>query len=228
MKREDPCARSQRRLKLMIVDDQAMLLDVLKRQFADDEAFEVVGMADSVDAALAMGLARRPDVAMLDIDLGGGASGLDLVPSLKAEVPQIRIVMVSMFDHEMYRDRAFEVGADAYATKGISFESLRDVLRGSFKLANPEDEKRYWRRMDDSGRTCRKTLSDQELCVVRMLVDGQKETEIARALGITVSSVGTYLRRIMIKTGCTTRAALFRLAVAFGANGRERAASGRE
>ncbi len=203
-------------LKIMLVDDQRMLLDVLSSQFGIDGDFRVVGIAQSVPEAVVLADETRPDVAMLDIDLGGGHSGLDAVPKLRAMLPQLHIVMASMFDHPMYRDRAFEMGANAYVTKGVRFESLKAVLLDDAKALAPGDAARCWWRRGEVYRSVRMTLSGRELAVIRALADGKRESDVAQELSISVSSVGTYLRRAMMKMGCGSRAELFRDAMALG------------
>jgi len=97
-------------LRIVLVDDHVMFSDVLCRQFSEDPAFDVVATADTTAAALAAVSKQKPDVVLLDIELGG-ESGLDAIGKIRALHPGIRIVMVSMFDHPVYRHRAFELGA---------------------------------------------------------------------------------------------------------------------
>ena len=203
-------------LKIMLVDDQLILLDVLSSQLSADGNFKVVGVAQSVQDALSLAEKMRPDAVMLDIDLGGGQSGLDAVPRLRLMLPDVHLVMASVFDHPMYRDRAFEMGANVYVTKGVRFESLRAVLLNNAKGLVSGDVNRCWWRRGDVYRSACLTLSGRELTVVRALASGKRESDVAQELSISVSSVGTYLRRAMIKMGCGTRAELFRDAVALG------------
>lgn len=206
--------RSGKRNKLLLVDDQRILLDVMGRQFADDPVFEVVGLAESTSAAVDVVEREHPDIVLLDIDLGG-ESGLDAICRLRKAHPGVRIVIVSMFTQEIYRDRAFAMGADAYVTKGTSFSSLRALLMQHDTGESSKAEQHIWRR--PRGRfTARLTLSSRELQVVEALSSGQQEKEVAESLGISISSVGTYLRRALNKTGMDNRAQLFRFAAALG------------
>lgn len=201
------------RLKILLVDDHAMLRDTLRRQFDADPAFEIVATADSL-ATLRQALETTVlDVVLLDIQLGA-ESGLDAIGGIRRKKPNARIVMLSMFDQPVYRDRAFELGASAYVTKGARFESLRELL-----LENKADETtsgsgRVWLRPLQSS--ARLTLTERELQVVHKLASGLREKEVAEELGVSISSVGTYLKRSMSKMGVGTRAELFRLAGALG------------
>ena len=231
-----------KRKRLIVVDDQVMLLDVIERQFADDPDLELVGVAKEAGEAVSMAETRSPDVIMLDIDLGGGESGFDVLRVLRGRntvasgngksekapstshvprspataVPAPRVVMVSMFDNPMYRNRAFEFGADAYATKGIRFATLRALLLDDRSYEVPEaDRGKFWRNAPEvvAGEASSPllTLSERERAVMREILGGAYEKEVADRLGITVASVSTYLRRAMAKLGVSSRPELLRL-----------------
>lgn len=201
-------------LRILLVDDQTILLDVLRRQFEADAAFCVVATAGTVAEALAATAASSPQAILLDIELGKD-SGLDAIRAIRALKPDARVVMMSMFDHAVYRDRAFELGADAYVTKGVGFDTLRTILlEARPRLAGP-DAGRFWLR-PRGAQVARMTLTPRELFVVRELSVGRREKEVADELDITVSSVGTYLKRAMLKVGVASRAELFRNTSALG------------
>lgn len=208
-----------KRRRLLVVDDQVMLLDVIERQFADDPDLELVGVAKESGEAISMAESLRPDVIMLDIDLGGEESGFDVLRELRSrrtEEKVERVVMVSMFDNPMYRNRAFELGADAYATKGVRFGTIRALLLGDDAYKPPEgDRGKFWRNAPEAAAAgsvpSLVSLSDRERAVVREILSGAYEKEVAGRLGISVSSVNTFLRRAMDKLGVATRAELLRL-----------------
>ena len=215
------------RRRLLLVDDQTMLLDVLSRQFAQDPALELVGIASDAPSAVEKAAALRPDVVMLDIDLGGSASGFDVLKSMRQIMrpregaARSRVVMGSMFDNLMYRNRAFELEADAYATKGVRFETLRSLLLDDRSFAVPAgDRGKFWRNDPAVAAGVAKSplssLSERERAVVGKIVGGAQEKEVSSLLGISVSSVGTYLRRAMGKLGVATRAELMRFHSAIG------------
>ena len=205
-----------KRLRLLLVDDQLILLDVLRRRFQADNSFSVVAEARSATDALALAESENPDVVMLDVDLGHGESGFDVAASLRRASVHLRIVMVSMFEHRMYRDRAFEVGADAYVTKGVRFETLRAVLLGRMESVCADEARCCWARPRGNQKSACLTLTGRELDVVQALFAGMREKEAAERLSVSVSSVGTYLRRAMDKMGVATRAELLQTAAALG------------
>ncbi len=208
------------RKRLLLVDDQMMLLDVMERQFQDDEAFEVVGVAASAPEAIRLAKELSPDVVMLDIDLGGGESGFDVLAALRA-IPGAgpRVVMASMFDNPLYRTRAFRLGADAYVTKGVRFQTLRALLLDDRAYEAPAaDADKFWRNAEymvsASGGGEYQALSERERAIVREIVAGLPEKAVAADLGISVAAVNTYRHRAMKKLGATSRSDL--LSMRFG------------
>lgn len=209
-------AKRKPKKNLLIVDDQVMLLDVMERQFEGDPDIELAGSAAEASEALRFVREKRPDIVMLDVDLGGGDSGFDVLQALRA-LPGggPRIVMVSMFENPMYRNRAFNLGADAYVTKGVRFRTMRSVLLDDRSYEVPEgDRGKFWRNSPEAvarpGSDPFQSLSERENAIVREVVRGLSEKEIASDLGVTVSTVSTYLRRAMAKLGVSTRAELLR------------------
>jgi len=201
-----------RALHVLLVDDHQMLLDVMRRQFESDAGFVVAGVASTMEAAAQEAKRTTPDVVLLDIELGE-ESGLDLIAVIRKICPQARIVMLSMFNQRVCRDRAFALGADAYVTKGARYERLRALLRGEPEDATDADY--IWRRQGYRA-AIRTSLSGRELQVLRALANGMLEKEVAGYLGISVSSVSTYLNRAMYKTDCSSRAELMRYASVLG------------
>jgi DNA-binding NarL/FixJ family response regulator len=208
---------SAKPLRVVLVDDHAMLLEAMRRQFEADAAFKVVGVADSAAALRELLGKRRTDLVLLDIQLGP-ESGLDLIPEIQAGHAGVRVVIVSMFDQTIYRDRAFELGADAYVTKGARFADLRQLLLG--EPLTPTAAGQIWQRPRREKGSVRMTLTRRELTVIGKLAEGRQVKEVADALGISQSSVGTYLRRAMDKVGVTTRAELFQYAGSLGGIGK--------
>lgn len=200
-------------IKIVMIDDHKILLDVLSRQFQDDRKFEVAGVANTVASTENLLANNVVDVVLLDIELDE-ESGLDAVGGIRAMQEDVRIVVLSMFDHPFYRERAFRLGVDAYAAKGVSFSVLRDFLADGLWDNRSENEQIWCARR--RGQTDYMSLSERELQVVQMLGRGMREKEVADLLDIGISSVSTYLRRAMRKTNFDNRAEFFRCASSLG------------
>lgn len=204
-----------KRISVVLVDDQTMLLEALVRSFGGDPDIALAGTATDAASALEVIGEKRPDVVVLDVDLGAGGSGYEVLRALRAKSPAPRVVMVSMFENPIYRNRAFNLGADAYATKGVRFATLRALVLDDRSGAAPEDAGKYWRPAPAASaggaRETLPALSDRERLVVRGIALGETEKSIGMEHGMSVSSVSTYLKRAMRKLGAATRADLLRL-----------------
>jgi two-component system, NarL family, invasion response regulator UvrY len=205
--------RSRSPLRVMLVDDHAMLLEAMCRQFESDPAFRVVAAASNLTAAREAMHAFSPDVVLLDIQIGC-ESGLDLIGDLLRICPEARVVIMSMFEQEVYRCRAFELGADAYVTKDACYRDLRELLLNVSLPDTGAQRRHIWCRTEMIS--ARLGLTARELQVVHMLAAGCQVKEVANELAISISSVSTYLKRAMMKSGAATRAELFQYAGALG------------
>lgn len=200
-------------IRLMLVDDQAILLDVLQRQFGADSAFRVVGVAQDGASACTLAETAHPHAAVLDVELRQGESGFDLLPRLLALCPDLHVVMLSLHNHPLYAQRALELGAAAYLDKGVSFEKLKITLCACLKnpvVGAAADAP------SGSGGGLYNNLTPRELHVVQQVIHGRLTKDIADALGVTLSTVSTYLKRAKEKLGVQTRAELIREAAALG------------
>jgi len=199
-------------IRLMLVDDQAILLDVLQRQFAADSAFHVVGVAQDGASACELARTARPSAAVLDVELRQNESGFDLLPQLRELCPDLHVVMLSLHNHPLYAQRAIELGAAAYLDKNVSFDTLKRAVRGC--LAPGAGAEADAPPVPD--RAVYKDLTARELHVVRGVIQGRLTKELAREFGVSLSTVSTYLQRAKDKLGVQTRAELIREAAAMG------------
>ena len=198
-------------IRLMLIDDQAILLDVLQRLFAADAAFDVVGVAQEGASACELAKTARPTAALLDVELKHGESGFDLLPRLRSACPGLHVVILSLHNHPLYAQRGIELGADAYLDKGVSFEHLRQTL---LKCAGTVPDVRAGEHRSRQG--IYSMLSSRELQVVKGVVQGRLTKDIAREFNVSLSTVSTHLQRAKDKLGVKTRAELIQVAAAFG------------
>lgn len=194
-------------IRVLLVDDHAIVRAGVARLLTDGGEFEVVG--ECGDAREAVRVTRRltPDVVVLDIQLGS-SSGLDVVAELR-EIGA-RIVMLSMEDDIAAARRAFERGAQAYVLKDAAADDLVDAIRAVLAdklyihqalaarliLSEPEDD-----------------LSDRERDVLRLIALGYTNQEIAKQIFLSVRTVEAHRRHILDKLRLETRADLVRYAL---------------
>ncbi len=205
-------------IQLMLVDDHAMLLEGLARQFSDRKDIKVVGRASSGQQALQRATELEPDVMTLDVSLPD-INGINLVTHLKERLPKLRILVLTMYDHERYAASALEAGADGFLAKGAPFEELeravREVAAGRRYLSGALSEK-LKARWAGSGRGPLSRLSEREFAVLTALSRGKSLKEVADELGISDKTVSTYRARLMKKLDLKSGSDLVRFALEHG------------
>lgn len=204
--------------RVFIVDDHALVREWLGHLLRRERDFVVIGEADEASPALAAMAAHPPDVAVVDISLQHG-SGLELIKHLRAQLPEVEIVVLSMHDAVGDVERAFRAGATGYVMKREStaqiVEAIRRVRAGKI-FANPamldQLNARFLGRPTGQESSPTDPLSDREVDVFRRLGQGQSTRQIAEALGVNLKTVQTYCGRIKEKLGLGDGQELARLA----------------
>ena len=205
--------------RIFLVDDHPLVREWLGQLLQSQADFEVAGQAEDPAGAIAAMTASPPDVAIVDLALRTG-TGLDLIKNLRAQLPQVQIVVLSMHEELAQVERALRAGASGYVMKRESttriVEAIRSVRSGSV-YANPEvlarlAERMVGRRRPNSGGTV-DTLSDRELEVFRRMGEGHATKRIAADLGVSMKTVQEYQARIKDKLGLADASELMRAAV---------------
>jgi len=188
-----------------------------------DPDLVVCGEAEDPDSALRAMATAKPDLAIIDISLGG-SSGIDLIRSIASSFPKIAIIALSMHDERVYAERTIRAGARGYIMKREStkkiIEAIREVLRGNLYLSQSMTEQIVKKVVSsgsaDSGDAISE-LSDRELEVFKLLGQGYGIGEIAEKLNVNFKTVHTYCTRIKEKLKISTGAELLREAIRWNA-----------
>ena len=205
--------------KVLIVDDHAIVRFGLVQILGDDPRFTVCGEAANAAEALRQFDERRPDLAIVDLVLGG-RDDLGLLRELHDRHPAARILVYSAQPELIYAPRAFQAGACGYLMKDAGIEAvpqaLAVVLAGDV-YASAAVQRAMFRDAaggrPPSGELAR--LSDRELQVLRLLGGGRSTAEIAAELSLSVKTVGTYRERLKTKLGADNAHQLERRAADF-------------
>ncbi len=201
----DATPLAAKKTRVFIVDDHALVREWLGNLLRRERDFTVAGEAGEPAAALAAMVAVPPDVAVIDLSLQHG-SGLDLIKQLRARVPTVEIVVLSMHDSLSDFERAFRAGATGYVMKREStsqiVQAIRRVREGKL-FANAavleELRARFMGRATAQQENPTDLLSDREVEVFRRIGEGQSTTEIAEHLRVGLKTVQTYCARIKDK-----------------------------
>ena len=191
--------------RIFVVDDHPLVRELLGNLLRLQPDLRVIGQAGDPAAALAAIAADPPDVAIIDISLERG-SGLNLIKELRAQLPRIAIVVLSMHEEITDVERAFRAGASGYVMKSEStgqiVEAIRQARAGRM-FANAavlaQLTARLMRGADTAVTAPAELLSDRELEVFRRLGEGLSTRDISSALGVSLKTVQTYCARIKEK-----------------------------
>jgi DNA-binding NarL/FixJ family response regulator len=199
-------------MKILIVDDHAMIRTGLKQLCADRNA--TIFEADNGRSALALASAERPQLIVLDLNLPG-VSGLELLRQLLEIDPGARILVFSMHGEPVYAARALKIGARGYVSKNASPEELRTAFqRVASGLTYVEGE--IAQHLAALSGDQHQELSERDLEILRLLGEGRSFTEIAAALGLGYKTVANTATLIKSKLGVARTADLIRLSVEMG------------
>ncbi len=206
-------------MRVLIVDDHAILRRGLKALLADEFHGAAFGEASDVRQALEQLQKKEWDVALLDITLPG-KNGLDLLKELKVARPKLPVLVLSAHPEDQFAIRALKAGAEGYMTKESAPEELakaiRKILAGGRYVSPALAEKLALTVGQDSTRAPHETLSDREYEVMCRIASGKTVTEIAGELSLSAKTISTYRARVLEKLGVKNSAEIVRYAIRNG------------
>jgi two-component system, NarL family, invasion response regulator UvrY len=206
-------------IRLMLVDDHAIVREGLKRLIAADAAMVVVAEAETGGEALDKVRALELDVVILDLSLPD-RNGFDVLRQMQALRPALPILILSMHAEEEYAVRAFRAGAAGYLTKrsvpSQLMNGVRKVASGG-RFVTPElAEHLAFELQRKEGNDPHKLLSEREFQVFLMIAAGKPVRDIAHELNLSVKTVNNYRLSLLRKMGMKSNAELVRYAVVHG------------
>ena len=211
------CASAQ--LRLLIIDDHAILRECLRHIL--ESAAEPMEISEASSGFQALDMLRRQafDLAIVDLSMPG-MNGIDLIRRIKSEYPKTAVLVLSMHAEEEYALRSFKAGANGYVTKDSPAHTLvmavRKVAAGGAYVTSSLAE-RVVQSLNGSVDIARHAhLSNREHEVLRRIVAGQRVTEIAVDLHLSVKTISTHKSHIQEKLQLPNTAALVRYGIEHG------------
>ena len=201
-------------LRLLMVDDHSIVREGLKRVLAMSGSPWSITEAGTGAQALELLRHQAFDLCILDLSMPG-MSGLELIRRLRDGYPALALLVLSMHVEEQYAVRAFKLGAKGYVTKDTAAAELvtavRKVASGGAYVSSSLAERMVQQLNGGGGRApSHADLSNRELEVLQRIVAGQRLTEIATALHLSIKTVSTHKAHIQEKLQLPTTAALIR------------------
>jgi two-component system response regulator NreC len=206
-------------IRIVVVDDHAVVRSGLRLLLDAEDDLEVVGEAGNARDAIFEVRAATPDVVLLDVVMPG-ESGIEALPKVLLEAPGARVLMLSMQDDPNYVREAFAAGASGYVLKeAVDDEvvaAIREVAAGNHYVHPALGARMVAADAAAQAAAAADPLSDREREVLRMLALGHTNQEIAQQLYISVRTAETHRAHIMRKLQLATRAELVRYAIEHG------------
>lgn len=229
------CVSPAHAIRVLCVDDHAVLVEGLKAQFAIDRSIECVGYLPSAANLPDEASRAKPDVVLLDIEMPG-PDVFEMADRLRHLHPSIRFIFLSAHVRDGYLAAAYKCGAWGYFAKG---DDLQDILAGIKEVANSRDgvfvlgpkvKQRCQPATVTGGRNRSansgdydprpqlplESLSTREIEVLRLIGKGKSRSEVAKELSRSAKTIDGHQERIMKKLGLHSRADLMRFAIREG------------
>lgn len=209
-------------LKVLIADDHAIIREGL-RSLLESRGIQVMDIAKNGREAVEKTIALKPDIVMMDISMPD-LNGVEATARIREELPQTRVIALSMHSSKKIIDKMFDSGASGYILKESAFDEIYDaiqeVLRTNFYLT-PAIARMC---TDDKGKDCRtqetqpkfNKISRKEREVLQLIAEGKKTREIAETMGVSIKTVETHRRNIMKKLNIFSVAGLTKYAILEG------------
>lgn len=203
-------------VQIFIADDHALIREGLRRILSGTDDLTVCGEAGDGPGVLAGISQASPDVLLLDLSMPG-VSGFDLIKRVRGEYPALPILVLSMHDEQQYAVRAMHAGANGYLTKeGANTQlvnAIRRVATGRPYISNAVAEQLAMRAMPGQAGNLHEELSNREMQVLQLLVEGNTVSQIGQQLNVSVKTVSTHKARILGKLQLSSLADLVRYAM---------------
>ncbi|ETK35148.1 response regulator [Microbispora sp. ATCC PTA-5024] len=200
-------------IRVLIADDHPMFRYGLRAALADVDGLVVVGEAADGRAAVELAADLGVDVVLLDLDMPG-MNGVEAIGELRRRLPEVAVLVLTMFDNDESLFTAMRAGARGYLVKGAEQEhivrAVRTVHLGEviFGAGVAERALAYFAAAPAGGRAARPLpeLTDREVEVLRLVADGLNNTEIARRLVLSEKTVRNHVSSIFAKLRVDDRA----------------------
>ncbi len=205
-------------MKVLIADDHGIVRSGLRMLLERQMDIEVVGEASDGAEARDMAIRRRPDLAILDVKMPK-LTGLQATREIRAQAPDVAVLILSMYDDERYLFEALKAGASGYVLKAQAdadlIEAVRAVERGE-PFLTPDAQRALIQDVLGEGASREEQLTPREEEVVKLVAEAHTNKEIAAILHLSEKTVENHRSNAMRKLGMRDRVELVRYAIRKG------------
>jgi len=180
-------------IKILIVEDQAMLKDSLEYLLNNQEGMEVIAATDDASKAPELCREKNPDLVLMDV-ITKESNGIVFAAQIRKEMPQVKIVIMTAFPEITFLDEARKIEAHSFIYKSSGNEHLiyviRSTMRGIGYYPGPTDKPPY-----------ADLLTEREIAIVRLIHKGTQRNEMLKELGISEMTLKKDINSVLDKTG---------------------------
>jgi DNA-binding NarL/FixJ family response regulator len=203
-------------IKVLVVDDHAIIRKGLKQILDDTEDMRVTGEADCGMQAIKMAQPEDFDLVLLDISLPD-KHGVEVLKQIKQNHPQLSVLMLSMHAEDQYAVRAMKAGAAGYLNKqsvpSQLVDAIRQVARGKKYISNELAQQLAEGLTEGFHELLHQTLSNREYQTLCLLASGKKLSEMAEIMSLSTKTVSVYRARLLDKMKLKTNAEAIQYAI---------------
>ena len=203
-------------IKVLLIDDHPLVLEGIRSVLETYDHIEVVGAEPSAREGLATSKKRLPDVVLMDINMPE-MNGIDAIELFKDQLPNTKLLMLSMHDSREYISTSTMYGASGYVLKDVSTSeivtAIERVAAGGTFFSTGVSEVLMGEKNDASANSL---LTTREQAVLLLVAEGKSNKDVAAKLDISIRTVETHRKNIKKKLGISTTAGLTRYAIANG------------
>jgi len=203
----------QGKIRVMIVDDRAVVRSGLGAFIATVPGLELVGEAESGEQAIVRAKSLRPQVILMDLMMTG-MDGVTATRLIKEQNPSIQIIVLTSFQEDELVRNAMNAGAIGYLMKNVTVHELEAAIRAAQSgkmFLSPEAAQSLVRAAQQSAET--ETLTGREREILKLMVEGLNNTEIAERIVVSLSTVKYHVSNILVKLGVDNRVAAVTTAI---------------
>ncbi len=205
-------------IKVLLVDDHALVRTGISRMLEDIDGIKVIGQADSGEQALSLVRNLEPDVVLMDIKMPG-IGGLEATRKVTRLHVDIKVIIVTVCEEEPFPSRLMDAGASGYITKGAPLEdmvrAIKSVHMGQ-RYISPDIAQHLALKRFNNHTSPFDELSERELQIAMMIINCHKVSEISNRLFLSPKTVNSYRYRLFEKLGINSDVELALLAVRHG------------
>ncbi|OGO91890.1 MAG: hypothetical protein A3F10_00750 [Coxiella sp. RIFCSPHIGHO2_12_FULL_42_15] len=206
-------------INVLIVDDHDLVRTGIRKILAEVSGIKVVGEASTGEEAVKLARKFNPHVVLMDVKMPG-IGGFEATRKLLRMDPDLKVLVLTTVNNDLYPARLLQIGAAGYITKGSSMEEMVQAIRAVHsgqRYISPEIASQLaFRHVNDREESPFDTLSERELQVMLMITKGTKVQAIAEKLCLSPKTVNSYRYRIFEKLSVKNDVELTLLAIRYG------------